>query len=243
MRVMLAAFILMSAGTRALAADAAERQILGFSPDSRYFAFEQYGTEDGSGFPYSDIFIMNTQTDSWIDGSPVRVRLADESATVASARDQSRNLASKLLGEFRIGEPGILFASQSTYQKVSDPRQISFRTSYLSGGHTESISFDDQNVLTVTVQEFVLPSPSTCPVGDTPFAGFALKIRMGHEEEQEIYRDKQIPASRGCPVHYSLSDVLGHSDSTGAYRFIVLLSVYAFGFEGLDRRFLAIGFQ
>ena len=41
------------------AGDSAERRAMGFSVDGRYFAFEQFGIQDGSGFPYADIFIVD----------------------------------------------------------------------------------------------------------------------------------------------------------------------------------------
>jgi predicted secreted protein len=45
MRLRLGLFLLLSVATvPAWAADNAERAIIGFSPDGRYFAFEQYGT-------------------------------------------------------------------------------------------------------------------------------------------------------------------------------------------------------
>ena len=54
----------------AWAGDYASRHVIGFSADGRYFAFEQYGAQDGSGFPYAEIFIIDTQADSWVAGSP-----------------------------------------------------------------------------------------------------------------------------------------------------------------------------
>jgi len=54
----------------AQAGDYAERRIIGFSANGKYFAFQQFGVQDGSGFPYSEIFIINTDTDTWAGGSP-----------------------------------------------------------------------------------------------------------------------------------------------------------------------------
>ncbi|MBN9059609.1 MAG: DUF2259 domain-containing protein, partial [Rhizobiales bacterium] len=49
-----------AAPTAAMAGDFAERSILGFSPDGGRFAFEEFGIQDGSGFPYSNIFVLDT---------------------------------------------------------------------------------------------------------------------------------------------------------------------------------------
>ena len=56
----------------ALAGESAQFNALGFSDDGRYFAFEQFGIQDGSGFPYSDIFLIDLDTDSFAGGTPVR---------------------------------------------------------------------------------------------------------------------------------------------------------------------------
>ena len=54
------------------AADAAERAILGFSPDGRWFAFEEYGVQDGSGAPYANIYVIDLDMDRWARDTPVQ---------------------------------------------------------------------------------------------------------------------------------------------------------------------------
>ena len=68
MRIGIAATLLCASALSALAADGAFLDIIGYSPDSRYFAFEQYGVQDGSGFPYADIFIVDLASNSWVKG-------------------------------------------------------------------------------------------------------------------------------------------------------------------------------
>ncbi len=69
MRRALAALLLSVVAGSAQAADGAQSRPIGFSPDRRYFAFEQYGVQDGSGFAYSDIFVIDLSNDSWVKGS------------------------------------------------------------------------------------------------------------------------------------------------------------------------------
>ena len=57
----------------ALAGDRALFQPIGFSADGRYFAFEEYGVQDGSGFPYSNTYILDLPADKWVNGTPVRM--------------------------------------------------------------------------------------------------------------------------------------------------------------------------
>src|SRR5690606_36811639 len=47
---------ILSQFTPAFAGDTASLDVLGYSPDGKVFAFEEYGIADGSGFPYSNIY-------------------------------------------------------------------------------------------------------------------------------------------------------------------------------------------
>ena len=85
-----AAALLASCGC-ALAADGAEFNAIGYSPDSRYFAFEQYGVQDGSGFPYWQVFVVDLKTNEWVKGAPVRVVLENEQAKLSAARDKAHS--------------------------------------------------------------------------------------------------------------------------------------------------------
>jgi predicted secreted protein len=51
-----------AASVPALAADTAALSILGFSRDQGVFAFEEYGIQDGSGFPYSNIYAIDRKS-------------------------------------------------------------------------------------------------------------------------------------------------------------------------------------
>jgi predicted secreted protein len=226
------------------AADAAERQILGFSPDGRYFAFEQYGVQDGSGFPYSEIFIIDLDKDRWLEGTPVRVRLENESQALGEAREKALSEARKFLAGTRIEDNGRVLASNPVNQIVENPQHLVFRSHYTSLGHLEPVGEADEDVITLTVEDMVLPTPVACPIGDTPLAGFVLKARRGSESVNEVHRDKSIPPSRGCPLKYSLSDAVAYASTDGrVQRLVALVNVFSFGFEGADRRFIAVPVQ
>ena len=66
----------------AVAGDRALIDYVGFSADFRYFAFEEFGIQDGSGFAYSNIFVVDLATDSWVVGTPVRVQAESETTTL-----------------------------------------------------------------------------------------------------------------------------------------------------------------
>ena len=56
---LLAASLTLFSAAPALAGDAAQFDPIGFSEDGRYFAYEEYGIQDGSGFPYATIYLVD----------------------------------------------------------------------------------------------------------------------------------------------------------------------------------------
>jgi predicted secreted protein len=241
LHAILTLFLLAFSSQALLAADAAERSILGFSSDGRYFAFEQFGVQDGSGFPYAEIFIIDLETDSWAEGTPIRVRLEDEGQSLEGARRKAKDDGRRHLQAAGIEDNARVLASNSVYQEAEDPRQMIFRSFYTTFGHLEPVDHEDDNVISLQLEEVVLPTPEGCPVGDTPMAGFVLKAKRGSQAYQEVHRDTKIPSSRGCPLKYSLSDAVVFSAADGqTQRMVVLVNVFSLGFEGADRRFLAV---
>ena len=226
--LMLALFALSSPVT---AGDFAARQILGFSPDGRYFAFEQYGRQDGSGFPYADIFVIDTQTDSWVNGSPFEAFLRDERAEVKWARREALMKAGNLLREKVISQPGQLLASNPPAEISADPHKVTVNAhfAYLSGN--EPWGFE--------LQEFPLTTARCTELLGEPARGFRLTLAPPKGAAILLHADKAVPDSRGCPMRYALSDIVMH-EAEGARVFVALISVYAFGFEGPDRRFIAV---
>jgi predicted secreted protein len=244
MRSCLAWLFLCLSASICFAADAAERQILGFSPDGRYFAFEQYGVQDGSGFPYSEIFIIDLDNDRWVEGTPVRVRLEDETQGLSKAREKAMAEAQSFLKQAQIEDNARVLASNPVNQKTENAQHLVFHSYYTSLGHLEPIDESDEDVIALTVEDVVLPTPEGCPIGDTPLAGFLLKVRRGAEPFREVHRDKSIPSSRGCPLKYSLSDAVAYVSTDGRFqRLVALVNVFSFGFEGADRRFIAVPVQ
>ena len=72
----------------ASAGDFATLNFIGFSKDGRYLAFEEYGTQDGSGFPYSNFYFVDVVKNIFAAKSII-VRLDNEAATERQARTRA----------------------------------------------------------------------------------------------------------------------------------------------------------
>lgn len=225
--------VLMLPALPAQSAELAERSILGYSDDGRYFAFEQFGIQDGSGFAYSEIFIIDLVEDRWAPGGPVRVRREEDGASLRGAREDAMELAGPHLNQYGIGASFRVLASTTPME---------------SGSQEEVMEFNPRAILTPidplrTLRIENLPMSSSRDCFDmVETAGFALSLQVHDGPKQTIYRDTQLPLSRRCPARYGISAIVVPFDGAPG-RAVALISVYQLGFEGLDRRFLAVPFD
>ena len=216
-----------TAGDRALA------EFIGYSGDGRYFAFEEYGIQDGSGFPYANIYVIDLPADSWVSGTPVRVRLDSEDADLAAARAAAREQAADRLENLDISAPAHLIALNGDGEP-GDGLTLEF-------GAVSYVGSDPQTPWTLELEIFDAPSPQDCVtfLGEEA-KGYALLLE-GDGVVRELHRDGgQLPASRGCPTTYRIYGVVARPDSGTLDGAVAIVSVYPFGFEGPDRRFLAV---
>ncbi len=218
----------------ARAGDIASRRILGFSPDGTRFAFEEYGIQDGSGFPYANIYVVDTVRNRWIDGTPFRVLLQDERASLEEARRRAASRAARLLHRLQITPRGETLAQNPVTELSADPHSV---TVAVRPGYPTDAS------LTFTLTEFPLASRRCARYTDQPTRGYRLYIAEGQGRRRLLHADKRIPKSRGCPLNYAISDILHYRPSGNRSVYVVIISVFRVGFEGPDRRFIAAGYR
>lgn len=244
MRIKMAAALLCAMALPALAADGAHLDIIGYSPDSRYFAFEQYGVQDGSGFPYADIFIVDLVANTWVKGTPIRERLDDEEARIATAHKAAMARAVPLLQSLAINEPAAIIASNPSGEVIAERSRITFDRWYRSSGPSSPDNKEMPEVrYELTAGTVDLPQGEGCPddMGKTVGLVVSLK-RMLTGEVKEIHRDTSLPKSRGCATGYDIDTVVAHAGYPSPDRMVAIIGVYSFGFEGHDRRFIVIPF-
>ena len=70
-----------------------------------------------------------------------------------------------------------------------------------------------------------------------PTFGFALAL-----DGVEVYRDNSIPKSRSCPLDYQIAGIVTTMEEP-ATRAVAMISVMKVGFEGPDRRLIAVPFS
>lgn len=222
--------------TRALAGDYAYIEQIGFSDDGRYFAFEEFGEEDGTDFPFATIFIVDLKTDGWREGTPIRVVVEQETARIAEARRKARHAARNHIDRFKfLDNPGLpVFARGIAEPTPSDGLLTKPIPDSLNPLNDAPISFQ------LRLSTFELPgSDGHCP------NGFSLAKLDEDGKDTVLRRDEKPVESRGCTYGYRLSRVY----HPGLYRFrqpghariaVAIVSIISMGWEGADRRFIAI---
>ena len=214
------------------AGDFATRAILGFSADGSRFAFEEYGRQDGSGFPYSNIYVIDTASDQWTGGSPFRVTIEDEAASIENARQQARNSAAGQLAA--ITEPGTVNATNQPLELPADSKRMAARAYLFTPPTSDSIEF--------RLETQAFPGEEFCMEFGGPVGFTLLEIATAPGRETRVlHKDDSVPQSRTCPLDYHFADIVTYQPA-GAPELVaaILILMERRGFEGPDGRYLAV---
>lgn len=217
------------------AGDIANIQFLGYSEDGRYFAFEEFGIHDGSGGAYSHIYVVDLPADKWTYGSPFSVdEIADaaEGRPLATVRAEALAKAQEKLRPLRIGAPVQIMALIGDGIPDEPGRHLAYSFPICCGpGAT------DEHRFTLTLETF----PATLEAdycAEMSSVGYRLTYDDG-TGSRVLHEDGAIlPKSRGCTLDYRLYAVVQPFEGPGGQ--VAIISSYPFGFEGPDRRFLAV---
>jgi predicted secreted protein len=238
-RLALAALTVAILFTAVRGGDYATLNFIGFSKDGRYLAFEEYGTQDGSGFPYSNIYVVDVAKNAYA-ATPVRVRLDSETATERLARSRAKLGSTAAFRKFGIvaGNTGKHVVSRMLTdisgnhfysEKPSSDQTINFAavigSMYRSGDYDLKL----KSVQTKTKE---------CDYAEDDYDIFMLDLSLRDAEQDRtivLQKDATLPASRGCPVNYAIQHVYLYENYVA-----VFLNTYHMGFEGPDMRYMVV---
>lgn len=230
--------LLLGLALPAMAADRALLNMIGFSEDGRYFAFEQFGIQDGSGFAFSDVFVIDLVADKWLAGSPFEAQADNEERSLAEIRLAALGKAQGAFDSHRIGVPIEILALIGEGEATETGTRLYWSTPACCGvGATEP----DAQSLILTLRG-IESGDAYCrdmqPVGYKLSYQDADGVRALHEDGDTL------PKSRGCTLDYRIHAVVqpfsGYYGEGFTPRRVAIIASYPFGFEGVDRRFLAV---
>jgi predicted secreted protein len=207
--------ILLYAGDTAIFVD------LGFSPDYRYFAFAQYGEQDGSGFPYAELYIVDVVKNSFAPGGVVKTTWQEDSEPLAKGIHvllEARLKADSLFNAYNIDaklQPRILVSRDTAEReevewKLQDGENIKLQLKQAGDG--------DHGMYTSS-------------------AAFQIDILEDSKSSKIIGNFKRF---RKYVIRYDIDRVLTFGDDKAV---IVVVRMTKRGFEGPDIRYMVEAFM
>jgi len=207
-------FILAMFSATVRAGDSSMYEVLGFSADGKYVAFERYGTYDGSGFPYSEIMILDVLQNDYVIRPFQYVDENPEAET--DVRALNRRQAETALKKF-----GILSKNIGKIEWKADG----------SGARTASWTIGG-DIGSVVLEEIIVDRECD-PAGNAKI--FVLTFEAPDGASITLQRDSALPASRGCPYEYRLAAVHRYLDYLA-----VIVEYSTPGYEGPNVRQLIV---
>lgn len=234
MRCVIAALAMLVAGPAA-AGDTAELGILGFSADGSVFAFEEYGIQDGSGFAYANRYYVETATDSFVSGTPIRVLSEGQDASIEDARAEARQLGAEIVDEDELAaNRGFTAAANAVTEISADPFAVEV--------NPRAVFPPIDASLAIRLEEIAFPVPENCAFAAERHVGFRL-LKVSHEADvatELLHEDESVPQSRSCPLGYRIGAVQTFFPESAEPVFVVMIAVRRVGFEGPDHRWIAV---
>jgi predicted secreted protein len=232
-RIAALALVVLAFGTNAaLGYDASALNVLGFSPDGRYFAFAQEG--DNEGGHYSITIAMEVASSRMVGGSPF-IGIEDNQTLV-----DSQAKAAKLIEQLHI-------SSQSSMAIAVPDAKVQETVNSTSVDLLRSAAV---KMLAMTPDWFgpdvrlVLNQTSRpsrkCDHGEAGIVSFGMQLDRMPLPPIKIGADKNIPYWVDCPAQYGIAGAHALRLQDGATALAVIVQYFYFGFEGPDRRFTAV---
>ncbi len=235
LRLFVVCALVMVSASGLLAGDNAQLDIVGFSSDGKYFAFEQHGYYDGSGFGYASMYIIDVAKNAWaekpieINGEEFAMNGQEELAEDLDAIRQQ--LRTKIVPTFR--KYGLTSATEG--QKIlSDfaadgPWTQNDRKQY---------GFDyngSKNMLTISEED----APQDASDMNSGMCPQTLKLELWGSTSKVLQEDEDglVPHSRGGGYarNYDISGVFVSGNSL-----VVFVGYHVPSFEGPSKRYIAV---
>jgi len=231
---LIAALVMFVAGP-AFAGDTAQLEILGFSADGSIFAFEEYGIQDGSGFAYANRYYIETATDRFVAGTPIRVRIDEEMSAVDDARSETRDQGQSIVEDAVLqANRGITAGFNAISEYSADPLRMEVNPRLVFPPIDEPLE--------IRIEEIGFQAPELCEGLTQRHVGFRL-VRIDRAPggtTELLHEDGSVPDSRGCADGYRIGAIQTFFPEGGDPVYAVLIAVRRFGFEGPDHRWIAV---
>lgn len=206
------AIITVSAVQFSFGAEKSSYVFYGFSDDLKYCAFETYGTYDGSGFPYSNIYFIEVDKNKFA-ANPVALTSQNYN-DLKRVRAANMKKADSLFKKFKINKSNI---GKLVINTPKDSHNCSFKI----------------NAKTYGLKLIEKKAGKSTFNYDTKI--FDLKLVKPGNKETSLQKDTVLPKSRGEALGYGIKSVYSKGNKV-----VVFVEYSKTGFEGPDYRQIAV---
>lgn len=234
LKVLALATLIIAAAPAAHAANRLQPQLIGYSADGRYFAYEQFVVGDASGIPFNSITLID------LDSTTPGARLAyfeaygTEDDLLPPIRQKVATEAAADIAKYQIAEPAQIVAMVGDGDAGANGNALRFGQ---PGGGPIGEVYEDQ---LLKLSTFDLEDTTGCSEYEVGAKqALALDI-VTTDGRRQVYVDgNAIPQWRGCVIDYRIYGVAIPLDGDMSCA-LALISVYTSGWEGADRAFMVL---
>ena len=217
----------------AFAGDASTYQSLGFSDDGKYFAFVQYGIQDGSGFPYANAGVIDVAKNAFV----VQRNLVREEGDPTPEQVRDTAVKELKLSRYQIS-PGMNPGQDLLVRLPTDLSEYKDNIFALNDWSMAGSAAGYPRYSLLIEEKAVSPGDDgwCTDMGGAKLLKLSLaSLDTSRKLSRVLQEDRELPRSRACTLGYSVSRVTKFRDS-----YAVILRYRTPGFEGRDYRFLAV---
>ena len=225
------------------AGDYANIHFIGFSRDGKYLAFRQSGTADGSGYPYADLYLVDTEKNAFA-AKPFEVYLEKDGASEEDAVKKVEALAARKMRQLKIerGNTGKLLLAHTLMDETLDFSQVP------SQDNVDKVKFkvrpyprEQDGFLELTLKSIQV-KPANCDDDSGVYEFFKFELTLDSLENAEkrietefLQKDANLPQTRGCPTGYRMESVYLYKN-----KLAVFINTLHRGYEGPDLRYMVV---
>ena len=227
-----------------LAGDYSQPGEMGYSSDFRFLTFEEFGIEDGSGFPYSNYYLIDLKAGPAKVIERVQANFDGEDNPTAQdlfrVRAQAREKSQAWMNADRALWPAQMLAHNG--DGVPDDYELKSGKGLIlrfgPTGYNGAVTGDYSLSLSFTE----IQTNDTCADwGPSQPVGFALTLTNNdNDQSSEVFRTNGLLEENTCPYGFTISGVYMPFEANDISDAFALISVLSRGFEGFDRRFLVV---
>ncbi|CAM4421557.1 DUF2259 domain-containing protein [Deinococcus marmoris] len=218
--------LLLCAALGHAAADRADPEFVGFSPDGRYAALAQSGAQEGSGSVYTELWVVDSAKNALLERFYSRSGENPSAGQGKVINRQVFNKAAPALKRLGISDlrPGTVVWKRTPPDLRARPSSPDVFPASVPGrpnmpaAQTYPVEFGGKLWLFRLAQLPFGPSKECPPSGESPgfSRGLMLSVtsspKPGTEVTTMLQEDSRVPASRRCTFHYELAEVRVQGD-------------------------------